>query len=88
MLCTDADVTHDTSNVNTARSFLPSHAFSDWRCASLVLTRVSFCADATGSDPREVALAMRGYIVNFFGCRECAKNFQKEAVSLEKQIDR
>ncbi len=39
-------------------------------------------------DPQEVLIAMRDYIVAYFGCRECAQNFQKEAVSIEKEVDR
>ncbi len=39
-------------------------------------------------DPLEVPLAMREYIVNFFGCRECGKNFLKESKNLENEISR
>ncbi|XP_043941680.1 sulfhydryl oxidase 1 [Protopterus annectens] len=35
---------------------------------------------STVSDPLEVLRAMRGYIKNFFSCRECAKNFEAMAV--------
>ncbi len=39
-------------------------------------------------DAQEVLIAMRDYIVAFFGCRECAQHFEKGAVSLEKEVDR
>ncbi|KAI8514489.1 thiol oxidase [Branchiostoma belcheri] len=29
---------------------------------------------------------MRGYITTLFGCQECGKNFQKEAVSMETEV--
>ena len=29
---------------------------------------------------------MRGYIKHFFGCRECAKNFGKPALSIEETV--
>lgn len=31
-------------------------------------------------------LAIRGYMEHFFGCHECAQNFQKMAVTLEQEI--
>jgi hypothetical protein len=37
-------------------------------------------------DPQEVLLAVRGYITNFFGCRECSVNFNKGAKFIEEQI--
>ncbi|XP_078686519.1 sulfhydryl oxidase 1-like [Branchiostoma floridae x Branchiostoma belcheri] len=37
-------------------------------------------------NPLGVLLAMRGYITALFGCQECGKNFQKEAVSMETEV--
>ncbi|CAH1787524.1 unnamed protein product, partial [Owenia fusiformis] len=42
--------------------------------------------DDENPDSREVAMAMKGYITNFFGCKECAKNFKYMAVTIEKEI--
>ena len=36
--------------------------------------------------PQEVLLSMRGYIQEFFGCRECSKNFAKGAVHIEEKV--
>ena len=37
-------------------------------------------------DPLEVLKAMRGYIKEYFGCRECSKNFGKMAVTIEDEV--
>ena len=34
-------------------------------------------ADHGQGDPKEVLLAMKGYIQEFFGCRECARHFDQ-----------
>ncbi|XP_064616021.1 sulfhydryl oxidase 2-like [Liolophura sinensis] len=40
-----------------------------------------------GNEPRLVLMAMRGYIKNFFGCKECSQNFYKMAANLESEIE-
>ncbi|ELU03567.1 hypothetical protein CAPTEDRAFT_218956 [Capitella teleta] len=37
--------------------------------------------------PKEVLTCMRSYIQEFFGCRECAKNFGKGAVYIEERVN-
>ncbi len=39
-------------------------------------------------DPQEVLIAMRDYIVAYFGCRECAQHFKNEAASIENEVQR
>lgn len=38
------------------------------------------------SAPVKVLLAIRGYVDAFFGCRECADNFMKDAASLPQGL--
>ena len=38
------------------------------------------------ADAKEVLNAMKGYITNYFGCRECARNFQKEVQDLSTKV--
>ncbi|XP_035769044.1 sulfhydryl oxidase 1 [Neolamprologus brichardi] len=43
-------------------------------------------ANGKGSDPQEVLDAMRSYVHNFFGCRECAAHFENMAAETLEQV--
>lgn len=42
---------------------------------------------SSSTDPLEVLQAMRGYVYNFFGCRECAEHFNAMAEQSLAQVD-
>ena len=37
-------------------------------------------------NPKEVPLLMNDYIQQFFGCRECAENFEKGAQKISSEV--
>lgn len=43
-------------------------------------------AQEASRDPRQVLIAMRGYVTHFFGCRDCSKNFNKGAIYIERSV--
>ncbi|CAH1270937.1 QSOX2 [Branchiostoma lanceolatum] len=61
-----------------------------YSCSLWLLFHTLTVQQAAEPDPTQssqsVLLAMRGYITTMFGCQECGKNFQKEAVNMETEV--
>ena len=49
-------------------------------------TKKYFLFTGDFTEPKEVLLAMKGYIKTYFGCKECVKNFLKMANEIEKDV--
>ena len=43
-------------------------------------------SDGTSFNPREVLLAIRGYIASFFGCRKCADDFAQMTATVDTDV--
>ncbi|XP_035683893.1 sulfhydryl oxidase 1-like [Branchiostoma floridae] len=61
-----------------------------YSCSLWLLFHTLTVQQAAEPDPTQnsqsVLLAMRAYITTMFGCQECGKNFQKEAVTMETDV--
>ncbi|XP_006819345.1 sulfhydryl oxidase 2-like [Saccoglossus kowalevskii] len=53
---------------------------------TLTVSAATTNKDYTYEEKLQVLHAMRGYIVQFFGCRECATNFDKMAVTIKSTV--
>ncbi len=64
----------------------PCGLWSLWH--TLTLAQAARATTTNPSDPKEVLLTMKGFIQEFFGCRDCARHFDQTIEQVSEDTER